>query len=183
MQSDTYSKLTQIWERLSNKEYRDQFVRSEIVSNVAAQVFALREKNEMTQSDLAKKSGMAQTRISVIESETNDNFTVGTLSKIAAAFDVAVVVRFVPFSELTNWVCGATEKLLAPQKFDDDSMNAQGRFAFLNPSGGRYAFPKVKLDELNIPFESDIKLSSKTTTPPINWPKPKLSTPGAVHVQ
>ena len=45
---------------------------------------------------------MLQPRISAIET-VGGNLRLDTLQRIAAAFDIALVVRFVPFSELVRW--------------------------------------------------------------------------------
>ena len=53
---------------------------------------------------------MTQNAISRLESLHYGKATLTTLKRLAAAFDVALVVRFVPFSELVDWV-SATPRL------------------------------------------------------------------------
>jgi transcriptional regulator with XRE-family HTH domain len=120
--SDTITKLKQIWKRFADKHYRDAFVRSHIVSGVAAQVFSLREQAGLTQEELAKKSGMKQTRISLIESGEIENIQTDTLARIASALDVALVVKFAPFSELAEWASTVNETSLSPVSFAFDSI-------------------------------------------------------------
>jgi len=55
---------------------------------------------------LADKIGSNQNAIYRAENPNYGKQTITTLKKIAAAFDVALVVRFVPFSELVDWVSG-----------------------------------------------------------------------------
>jgi transcriptional regulator with XRE-family HTH domain len=50
--------------------------------------------------------GMNQNAISRLESEWYGRPTISTLKRLAAALDVALVVRFVPFSQLIDWVSG-----------------------------------------------------------------------------
>lgn len=112
--------LKGIWRRLADKEYRDSFVASNIANTVASQINALREQRGWTQKDLAKRAGMAQSRISSLEDPNLENFEIVTLKRLASAFDVAVVVRFVPFSELASWTAELSEnKLLAPDFVHD----------------------------------------------------------------
>jgi len=50
--------------------------------------------------------GMNQNAISRLESPWYGKATIRTLKRLAAAFDVGLVIRFVPFSKLVNWVSG-----------------------------------------------------------------------------
>ena len=61
----------------------------------------------MTQGELAAKLGTDQNAISRMESVRYGRQTLTTLKRVAAIFDVALVVRFVPFSQLVDWVSGA----------------------------------------------------------------------------
>ncbi|MGH8371829.1 MAG: helix-turn-helix domain-containing protein [Gammaproteobacteria bacterium] len=94
------------WKRLRNKQYRDAYVASQISIAIPFQVKKLREQNEMDQKKLAKMAGMKQPRISAIENGNGQELSLNTLRRLASAFDVALIVRFAPFSELFNWVEG-----------------------------------------------------------------------------
>jgi len=50
--------------------------------------------------------GMNQNAIHRLESPEYGKATLTTLKRLAAAFDVALIVRFVPFSQLINWISG-----------------------------------------------------------------------------
>ncbi len=112
----------QIWKKLENKEYRDSFVSSNISNTVSSQIYTLRDQRGWTQKELAQRAGMGQSRIPALEDPNLDNFEVGTLKRIASAFDVALVVRFVPFSELVGWTAGLSEENLAVQDFANDTL-------------------------------------------------------------
>ena len=86
--------------RLESKEYRDAFVGSQISVGLPFQIRALREQRGWKQSRLAELTGMLQPRISAMESPGGVKFTLETLRRLASAFDVALMVKFVPFSEL-----------------------------------------------------------------------------------
>jgi transcriptional regulator with XRE-family HTH domain len=87
--------------QLNEKEYREGFVSSQIDMAIPYQVRAMRGK--MSQGELAEKTGMKQSRISAIERPGYGNLTLTTLKRLAAAFDVALIVRFAPFSDLVEW--------------------------------------------------------------------------------
>lgn len=125
MSSDTDLIRGEIWESLSlSKENREAFVSAHLSSNIGAQIFALRETRGWSQGRLAAEVGMAQPRISILEGGY-DNYSLRTLKRLASAFDVAVVVRFVPFSELVNWVSSLAQARLAPVSFINDSLTEQ----------------------------------------------------------
>jgi len=133
--SDTDLIKGEIWESLSlSKGNRDAFVSVHLSSNIGAQIFALRESRGWNQGQLAAEVGMAQPRISVLEGGY-DNYSLRTLKRFASTFDVAVVVRFVPFSELVNWVASLAPAQLAPVGFANDSL-METNDALLAANGG-----------------------------------------------
>jgi transcriptional regulator with XRE-family HTH domain len=66
---------------------------------LAAQLYALRKQRDWSQQQLAERSGIAQERISKIESADFNSITLSTLNKLARAFDVDVRVAFESFSQ------------------------------------------------------------------------------------
>jgi transcriptional regulator with XRE-family HTH domain len=62
----------------------------------------MREERGWTQRELGDIAGVRQNWISQIESPDYEGFSLRTLKKLAFAFDVALIVRFVPFSLLTG---------------------------------------------------------------------------------
>lgn len=105
---------------LGNREYRNAFVAEHIKTGVPFQLHALREKEGWTQEMLTKKSGIAQPRLSLLEDPDYKGFTLKTLLKFASAYDVALIVRFVPFSELFKWELNLSQKTLAPESFENE---------------------------------------------------------------
>lgn len=115
----------QLWEKMrgsGGKEYRDSFVAAHLSTSVAAQIQTLREDRGWTKRQLAKKTGMAATRISLMESPSYDKFTLTTLRRLASAFDVALEARFVSFSWLVDWVSDLSPAKLSAANFDEDSL-------------------------------------------------------------
>lgn len=88
------------------KTQRSRFVESHISKTLAFQIRSLRDKEGWSQQRLAEEIGSNQNAVYRAENPSYGKQTITTLKKIAAAFDVALVVRFVPFSELTDWVSG-----------------------------------------------------------------------------
>lgn len=96
--------LLKIVSRLRDKAYRALFVETQIETIIPFQIRAMRTRRGWTQKDLAKESGMAQGRISLLESTSYEGaVNIKTLLKLANAFDVALIVRFAPFSEVAEW--------------------------------------------------------------------------------
>ena len=106
--------------KLESKEYRDAFIGSQISVGLPFQIRALREQRVWKQSQLAERTGMLQPRISAMESPGGARFTLETLRRLASAFDVALMVRFVPFSELLNWSEEFNPDTFAVASFADD---------------------------------------------------------------
>jgi transcriptional regulator with XRE-family HTH domain len=117
---------------------RARFVESNISKALAFQTRALREKEGWSQQYLAEKIGSNQNAVYRAENPNYGKQTVTTLKKIAAAFDVGLAVRFVPFSELVDWVSETprtivgltTEALTVPSFGSEDAagvFDAKGR--------------------------------------------------------
>jgi len=88
---------------LREKQYRDAYVDSQIRVGLPFEIRALRKsRDNMTQSALAEKAKMSQPRISEIESPGERKLNIETLLRLASAFDVALEIRFVPFSKLVD---------------------------------------------------------------------------------
>ena len=99
--SKIMTKLKSIWSKMAEKEYRDAYVEAKLDSELAAQIFAIRNQRNWTQEDLAQQAGMAQPRIARLESSCH-GVSVNTLKRLASAFDVALTIKFVPFSEVAT---------------------------------------------------------------------------------
>jgi transcriptional regulator with XRE-family HTH domain len=89
--------------KLKDPEYRAAFVEAQMAVGLPFQIRALREKRGMSQETLAAKAEMLQPRISAIEKPGKSKLNLETLRRIARAFDVGLLVKFVPFSELIGW--------------------------------------------------------------------------------
>ncbi len=95
--------MSELAERLAqefaDKDYAHAYMESHAVSRLAAQLYALRKQRDWSQQQLAERSGIAQERISKIESANFNSITLSILNKLARAFDVDVRVAFESFSQ------------------------------------------------------------------------------------
>ena len=64
---------------------------------------------------------MAQETISRLEDPNYGKLTLKTLKRLASAFEVGLMVRFVPFSELVEWELIIRTNSLEVLSFDEDS--------------------------------------------------------------
>ena len=112
-------------EDLHEKEYRHGLVTSQIEIDLPLQIRALRKQREMTQQQLAEASGMKQPRIPLMERPGGANFTLETLQRLAKAYDVALIVRFAPFSELLDWSDKFNPESFEIPSFDDEVKAAE----------------------------------------------------------
>jgi len=127
----TTSKRSNTIKFLSNKSARNDYVEAHIETGVAFQIKANRVSRDMTQVELGTLAGMKQEAISRLERGGNLP-QLETLTRLASAFDVALVVRFVPFGELVEWSDSLGERNLSVPSFASDPMlqhRMEGRVA------------------------------------------------------
>lgn len=112
--------MTTLKKLAKSKEHREAFVASQVEIGIPFQIRALRKQRDMGQQELATATGMKQPRISAIETPGYTGYTIETLSRIAAAFDVALIVRFGAFSELVKLSNEFSPDDFEVPSFDDD---------------------------------------------------------------
>lgn len=112
-------KYEQVWKSLEEVEYRREYS-ADVGTGLAFQIKLLREKHGWTQQQLAERTGKQQGTISQWENPDYGRYTINTLKSLASAFDVALLVRFAPFSELVNWSVNLTPQQLAPPSFNEE---------------------------------------------------------------
>jgi transcriptional regulator with XRE-family HTH domain len=100
-----------VWTKLleNGAAYRKAFVGSQVKRLIPFQIHALRKNRRWSQDELAKRCGLTQGVISRAEDPDYGNLTLNTTIAIAGGFDVAFVGKFVPFSELDDFVVGLSE--------------------------------------------------------------------------
>jgi transcriptional regulator with XRE-family HTH domain len=80
----------------------------------------MRQKLELSQKDLARELGTSQNAIYRLESPKAVRPNISTLERLAEFFDVGLVVRFAPFSEIADWTLNMQPETIEVPNFEDD---------------------------------------------------------------
>ncbi len=104
--------------KLKKKAYRDAYVEEHVKTSLPFQIRALREQREWTQTQLAEALKTTQTAVSRLENPEYGKLSLNSLYKIASAFDVALLVKFVPFSRLLEEFKDASPQALSAAGFE-----------------------------------------------------------------
>ncbi|EIC23767.1 helix-turn-helix domain-containing protein [Thiorhodovibrio frisius] len=128
--------------RLDRPGFRRGFVKAHLASGVAHQVRALREARGWSQGRLATALGLkGQSAVARLEDPAYGRHSLATLLRLGEAFDIALLVKFVPFSRFLREVEHLTPAALnapsytqeraqlhalatAPKRYDGLSINA-----------------------------------------------------------
>jgi transcriptional regulator with XRE-family HTH domain len=81
----------------------------------------MREHRGWTQATLAEKLGTTQNAVSRLENPRTGKPSITTLERIAAIFDVALVVRFAPFSEFSDSLATLSDKSVCVPSYGDEA--------------------------------------------------------------
>lgn len=103
-----------------DKQYRTIYADESLNTYIATQIKALREQNGWTQKRLAEEADMVQPRIAVMEDINYSSWSLNTLRRLAAAFDLRLSVRFETFSSLIRELDGFKRESLERAAFKDD---------------------------------------------------------------
>src|SRR5271166_2744234 len=88
---------------INNRRSRESYIRAKLNVLIPAQIKGLLLHWPMTQKELGEAAEMKQSRISAMERPGAVKFNLETLIRLASAFKVGMVVRFIPFSEMLRW--------------------------------------------------------------------------------
>ena len=97
----------------AEKKYREEYAIAMLKRMIPYQTRAIRRKREWSQAQLAQASQLTQGVISRAEDPDYGNLTLTTIGRIAAGYDLAAIVKFVPFSELVRYSENTSEKAFA----------------------------------------------------------------------
>lgn len=117
-------KERQILNSLDSKEYREALAIEHVNTTLAIQIRMMRENHQWKQSDLAACLGKHQETVSQWENPDYGRHSMTTLKALAAAFDVALLVKFIPFSELVQDMVSLSETRLSPPSFGEEQYYA-----------------------------------------------------------
>lgn len=144
MNSDVIGELTQ------SKEYREAFVAAHVRNGIAFQLRAMRNGRGWDQKELARVLGneKLQSVVSRYENPDYGRFSVSTLLDLAKAFDVALMVRFAPFSELVNWDSNISTDSLDVPSFDEE-ISAK-KVDFYRPKSTSMSYRRFVTQSINL---------------------------------
>jgi hypothetical protein len=118
------SKRKSLVNELSNPVYRHAFTEAHAKDTIAFQINAMRESRGWTQGQLAIEAfgdQKLQSMISRYEDPDYGKYSISTLLNLAKVFDVGLVVRFAPFSEVVDWDLSKSGPTLDPPPFAKDA--------------------------------------------------------------
>jgi transcriptional regulator with XRE-family HTH domain len=176
------SKKSLIARLRKGKVARSQFIESNLAKSLAYSLRATRDRLEWSQERLAAEVGMNQNAISRLESPDYGKQTITTLKRLAKAMDVGLIVRFVPFSELIDWVSGtrridwglATESLAVP------SFEAEESSGMFDSSRERVLPQREREHRFYIPPMPANNSPSQEPTSPVEHTQQRLNTASGV---
>ena len=81
-------------EELKDLEFQEAFDEEEVYASLAIQIAKIRQKEKLTQKELAKKLHTTQQTISRLENIHNKSYSLQTLIKLARILDKRVSIKF-----------------------------------------------------------------------------------------
>ena len=106
--------------KLRRKAYRDAYVEEHIKTSLPIQMIALREQRGWSQTELGRRVGMRQNAVSRLEDAESGVPSVTTLLRLAKTFDVALLIKFVPFTKLLAEFSDLSTQALEVKSFEDE---------------------------------------------------------------
>ncbi len=107
-------------EKLQRRPYRHAYLGQHVRRGIAYQIRALRDQRKWKQGTFAKFLGKPQSVACRLEDPDYGKMTVQTLLEVANVFDVALEVRFVPYS---TFICNTRDVSITSMRvpeFKDD---------------------------------------------------------------
>jgi transcriptional regulator with XRE-family HTH domain len=119
MPESLLSKSSFVSKLLKNKKFRERYVYEQVRNGIPFQIRALRKKHDWSQADLGEAAGKPRPVISRLEDPNYGKLSLKTLFEIASAFEVALLVKFVPFSRLVKEYEDVSWQVLAAPSVTD----------------------------------------------------------------
>jgi hypothetical protein len=107
-------------DKLKRKAYRSSYVGEHVRRGIATQIRAMRDQRGWNQGKLSAELDKPQSVVSRLEDPSYGKVTVQTLLEVAATFDVALQIRFVPFSTFLTQTRNLSTQSMQVISFDDD---------------------------------------------------------------
>ncbi len=146
------SDLSNLWNKLSSsKAYREALVASQLKRGLPFQARAMRKERGWSQALVAERSGLTQGVVSRAEDPDYGNLTLNTVRRIAAGHDVAVICKFVSFSEFAKWYVKFSEASAVASTFEEEAES-------FSPELARSSVPAQNWQpgQLRLPWDAEL---------------------------
>ena len=140
--------------KLEKKPYRDAYVSEHVKTSVPVQIYHLREQRGWTQAMLAQRAKTTQTVISRLEDPNYGNLSLNSLLKIASAFDIGLLVKFVPFSRLLAEFHNLSPQAVSAQSFGKELPTLKGAVTQADHATNRLITPQAKTEASSLSLEA-----------------------------
>ena len=101
-------------------EMRQAYLEATIEQDIAWQISINRKARAMTQKELAKRCDTQQSGIARLEDPTYGKQSLAMLTKVAHAFDCALQVKLIPYSQLAQETQDTSPEALTVASFSDE---------------------------------------------------------------
>src|SRR5258708_709548 len=139
--------MSTIWRKLArDKRYREEYAIAMLKRMIPYPTRSIRKKRGWSQAKLAEEAKVTQGVISRAEDPDYGNLTLSTIGRIAAGYDLAAVVKFVPFGELVRYSEQTSEREFAAlPTFEEE--NAPNQAAPEDLSLSKIGTPSIANDD------------------------------------
>ena len=111
--------------KLSNPDYRQEYLKATLTAWVVNQLKTLRRQRKWTQQDVAERADTPQSGIARAESEDYGSWSTNTLLALAKAFDVALEIRFVPWTQYMRDMADTSPERMEVPSFSEAAFEVQ----------------------------------------------------------
>lgn len=101
-------------------ETREAYMEATVEQDIAWQIALNRKARKLSQSDLAKRCQTRQSAIARIEDPTYGKHSLAMLVKVAHAFECALRVKLIPYSQLAEEIQDTSPEALTVASFSDE---------------------------------------------------------------
>jgi transcriptional regulator with XRE-family HTH domain len=101
---------------------RDAYLSGQTRTKLTNQIRAIRNQRGWSQGEFAQILGKPQSNVSRLENREYGNFTLNTLFELASAFDVGLVVEFVPYDDFLRRTHDLNPSRLQVRKFSRSAL-------------------------------------------------------------
>jgi transcriptional regulator with XRE-family HTH domain len=174
------SRINLVKKLLESRKFRDAYVYEHIRNGLPFQIRALRKDRNWSQSELAEAAKTSRTVITRIEDPNYGKLTLKTLSAVASAFDVALLVKFVPFSRLLREYEDVSSEALNAKDVLSEKQQLQRWASAANTVA--YASTDLRGFQLQLGFAQTIPTEASSSNTTSGGLKPEVSGTGTINV-